>query len=135
MDSTELIALLDRLRREPRETEWLEFKTSHFVPQVLGEYLSALANAAALVGKPLGKKPDSRRNNQRKSKKNKGPNLVVRRNIILKRDLRFDSSWRSRHDNHRLWWPPEHRRQPTAPTMGNRPGHLNVEKPKKTKEN
>jgi ATP-dependent DNA helicase RecG len=52
MDSTELTALLDRLCREPRETEWLEFKTSQCVPQVLGEYLSALANSAALVGRP-----------------------------------------------------------------------------------
>jgi len=54
MNAQELTALLDRLCREPRETEWLEFKENHFEPQVLGEYLSALANAACLAGKPRG---------------------------------------------------------------------------------
>ncbi len=54
MSPVELCALLDRLRAEPRETEWLEFKANRFEPQALGEYLSALANAAALLGKPRG---------------------------------------------------------------------------------
>lgn len=54
MSAEELTALLDRLRHEPRETEWLEFKENHYEPQVLGEYLSALANAACLAGKPRG---------------------------------------------------------------------------------
>ncbi len=54
MNAEELTALLDRLRREPHETEWLEFKENHYEPQVLGEYLSALANAACLAGKPRG---------------------------------------------------------------------------------
>jgi ATP-dependent DNA helicase RecG len=49
---SELTALLDRLCAEPRETEWLEFKTNRFEAQALGEYLSALANAASLLGKP-----------------------------------------------------------------------------------
>lgn len=52
MNQPELAALLDRLRTEPRETEWLEFKANRHDPQVLGEYLSALANAACLLGKP-----------------------------------------------------------------------------------
>jgi ATP-dependent DNA helicase RecG len=52
MNTADLTALLDRLRAEPRETEWLEFKTNRYEPQVLGEYLSALANAACLQGKP-----------------------------------------------------------------------------------
>lgn len=52
MNTAELTALLDRLRAEPRETEWLEFKTNRHDPQVLGEYLSALANSACLLGKP-----------------------------------------------------------------------------------
>ena len=51
-NQSELTALLDRLRAEPRETEWLEFKSNRFEPQALGEYLSALANAASLLGKP-----------------------------------------------------------------------------------
>jgi len=52
MNTAELTALLDRLRAEPRETEWLEFKSNRYEPQVLGEYLSALANSASLLGKP-----------------------------------------------------------------------------------
>ena len=48
----ELTALLERLRAEPREAEWLEFKANHFEPQVVGEYVSALANSACLLGKP-----------------------------------------------------------------------------------
>lgn len=52
MNTQELTALLNRLRAEPRETEWLEFKKDRYEPQVLGEYISALANSACLLGKP-----------------------------------------------------------------------------------
>ena len=52
MNTAELTALLDRLRAEPHEAEWLEFKANRYGPQVLGEYLSALANSACLLGKP-----------------------------------------------------------------------------------
>ena len=52
MTEDELRALLHRLRAEPDETEWLEFKANRYEPKELGEYLSALANAAALHGKP-----------------------------------------------------------------------------------
>ena len=54
MNTADLTALLDRLRAEPRETEWLEFKANRHEPQVLGEYLSALANSACLLGVPRG---------------------------------------------------------------------------------
>lgn len=54
MNTAELTALLDRLRAEPREAEWLEFKSNRFEPKVLGEYLSALANSTGLLGKPRG---------------------------------------------------------------------------------
>lgn len=54
MNTADLAALLDRLRAEPRETEWLEFKANRYEPQVLGEYLSALANSACLLGMPRG---------------------------------------------------------------------------------
>jgi len=54
MNAQELTALLDRLCRAPHETEWLEFKENKYEPQVLGEYLSALANAACLAGKSRG---------------------------------------------------------------------------------
>lgn len=52
MNARELAALLDRLRAEPRESEWLEFKATRCEPKLLGEYLSALANSACLLGKP-----------------------------------------------------------------------------------
>lgn len=54
MNTADLAALLDRLRAEPRESEWLEFKTNRYEPQAIGEYLSALANSACLLGKPRG---------------------------------------------------------------------------------
>ncbi len=50
----ERIALIDRLRSMPTETEWLELKRNRHDPQELGEYLSALANAACLSGQPRG---------------------------------------------------------------------------------
>lgn len=54
MSEREHIALIDRLRALPAETEWFEFKRSHCEPQALGEYLSALANAACLASRPRG---------------------------------------------------------------------------------
>lgn len=35
----------------PRETEWVEFKENNDQPREIGEYISALSNAAALAGK------------------------------------------------------------------------------------
>jgi len=50
--STEyLVGLVRELRKLPRETEWLEFKENNAEPHGIGEYLSALSNAAALDGK------------------------------------------------------------------------------------
>ena len=46
-----LASLVNELRALPRETEWVEFKLNDAEPQMIGEYISALANAAALVGK------------------------------------------------------------------------------------
>ena len=54
MNTADLTALLDRLRAEPHESEWLEFKARRLDAQPLGEYLSALANSACLLGKPRG---------------------------------------------------------------------------------
>lgn len=54
MSDRERIALVDRLRALPTETEWFEFKRHHYEPQVLGEYLSALANSACLTSQPRG---------------------------------------------------------------------------------
>lgn len=54
MTVQDLVALVDRLRGLPTETEWLEFKLNHIEPQEMGEYLSALANEALLCGQPRG---------------------------------------------------------------------------------
>lgn len=49
-----LAGLVRELCKLPRETEWLEFKGNNSDPQEIGEYLSALANAAAYNGKASG---------------------------------------------------------------------------------
>ncbi len=46
-----LLSLLRELRNLPNETEWVEFKRNNADPQEIGEYISALANSAALLGK------------------------------------------------------------------------------------
>ena len=43
--------LIRELCKLPTETEWVEFKENYFDPQDIGEYISALANSAALEGK------------------------------------------------------------------------------------
>ena len=48
-----LASLLRELCKLPRETEWVEFKVNNAEPQEIGEYISALANSAALVGQGL----------------------------------------------------------------------------------
>lgn len=47
-----LRSLLKELVSLPKETEWAEFKHNAIKPEELGEYISALANSAALLGKP-----------------------------------------------------------------------------------
>lgn len=46
-----LVSLVRELCKLPQETEWAEFKVSDAEPEQIGEYLSALANSAALAGK------------------------------------------------------------------------------------
>jgi predicted HTH transcriptional regulator len=46
-----LLGLVRELCKLPRETEWAEFKENDAEPETLGEYISALANSAALAGK------------------------------------------------------------------------------------
>ncbi len=46
-----LVGLVAELRKLPAETEWVEFKQNNANPDDIGEYLSALSNAAALHGK------------------------------------------------------------------------------------
>lgn len=49
-----LAGLLRELCGLPRETEWVEFKVGNGNPKEIGQYLSALANSAALAGKDFG---------------------------------------------------------------------------------
>jgi predicted HTH transcriptional regulator len=46
-----LAGLVRELCRLPKETEWVEFEENKAEPGEIGEYLSALSNAAALAGK------------------------------------------------------------------------------------
>ena len=46
-----LAGLVDELRKLPRETGWVEFKANNATPDDIGQYLSALSNAAAINGK------------------------------------------------------------------------------------
>lgn len=54
MSEAELQALLKKLLAFSRESEWLEFKHNQAREEEIGEYLSALANGAALHGKEQG---------------------------------------------------------------------------------
>ena len=49
MNAGELTLLLDRLLAQASEHKWVEFKHNDD-PHTIGEYVSALANAAALDG-------------------------------------------------------------------------------------
>jgi len=50
-DNDYLLGLIRELCKLPHETEWVEFKVNEAEPQAIGEYISALANSAALEGK------------------------------------------------------------------------------------
>ena len=54
MNDREHVALIDRLRAMPTETVWLEFKRNYHEPELIGQYLSALANSACLGGRSSG---------------------------------------------------------------------------------
>ena len=47
-DEVYLKELVEYLRQFPKETDWLEFKTNYYNPDIIGQYISALSNAAAL---------------------------------------------------------------------------------------
>ena len=48
-----LVSLVRELCKLPGETEWVEFKVNVHESQEIGEYVSALANSAALANKPF----------------------------------------------------------------------------------
>jgi ATP-dependent DNA helicase RecG len=45
------LKLIEDYMKYPKENEWIEFKENNSNPQLIGEYLSALSNSAALHGK------------------------------------------------------------------------------------
>jgi predicted HTH transcriptional regulator len=45
------ISLIERLRHLPEETEWVEFKVNNINADMIGEYISALSNSAAIWNK------------------------------------------------------------------------------------
>ena len=47
-----LQSLVRELTKLPQETEWVEFKGNNQEPHMIGEYISALSNTAALWGRP-----------------------------------------------------------------------------------
>ncbi len=51
MTTNEPKALLQRLLKEPNETEWLEFKENNSDPERIGQTISACANAAILANR------------------------------------------------------------------------------------
>lgn len=55
MNNEELIILVDELRALPKENEWVEFKTGTATTnEKLGQYISAISNAACLAHMPFG---------------------------------------------------------------------------------
>ncbi len=49
-----LVGLVREASRRRYESEWLEFKRNQSDPRGIGEYILALANSAALHGRPSG---------------------------------------------------------------------------------
>ncbi len=55
MDNKKLMKLVDELRALPKENEWVEFKSGNAVTnERLGQYISAISNAACIHNKPFG---------------------------------------------------------------------------------
>ena len=55
MNNHELIQLIDELRALPKENEWVEFKTGTATTnERLGQYLSAISNAACIASQSFG---------------------------------------------------------------------------------
>jgi predicted HTH transcriptional regulator len=50
----DIIKIFEEFLLLPHETEWLEFKENNCKPDEIGEYISALSNAASLHKKPFG---------------------------------------------------------------------------------
>lgn len=54
MDKISLIELVNDLVKQPKESEWVEFKENFHSPEEIGEQISALSNGAALYNHQYG---------------------------------------------------------------------------------
>lgn len=54
MDTEHFSRLVNELRRMPAEMPWVEYKQNKTDPQMIGNLVSGLSNAAALNGKEKG---------------------------------------------------------------------------------
>ncbi len=54
MKKEQLNDLVYQLVRLPKETDWVEFKHNNSNPQEIGEYISAISNSSALLGRTRG---------------------------------------------------------------------------------
>ena len=54
MTEDELVILLERIIKQSRESEWVEFKLNYHSAEELGQMLSGLSNGACLEGQPYG---------------------------------------------------------------------------------
>ncbi len=50
----ELKLIISDIQASPRECEWVEIKNDNYKPELIGEYVSALANGAAYMGQSKG---------------------------------------------------------------------------------
>jgi predicted HTH transcriptional regulator len=95
--------LIQELINLPNETEWAEFKANYQDPQMIGEYISALSNSAALCGKSKGyliwginddtRKIEGTGFNYRKSKKgNEELESWLSRLLVPQIDIKFSEA-------------------------------------------
>ena len=54
MKDNEIISIISDIQASPKECEWIEIKCNNKEPQLIGEYISALANGAAYMGQSRG---------------------------------------------------------------------------------
>ena len=54
MQDEQLISLINELKGNPSENEWIEFKQNFHSCEEIGEVISALSNAACIHGRPFG---------------------------------------------------------------------------------
>lgn len=54
MNEKEIKTIIDDILASPKECEWVELKENNYNPEVIGEYVSALANGATYMGQSIG---------------------------------------------------------------------------------